>query len=101
MTDSSLTVVNNEAAEQFEMHVDGLLSLLAYKRSGDCIIFTHTEVPAALEGRGIASVLARTALDDARARQLLVVPLCPFVRAYIERHPEYRALVTAHASPEA
>jgi predicted GNAT family acetyltransferase len=101
MTDGEITVVNNEAKQQFEAHVDGLLSLLAYRRGGDRIVMIHTEVPAALEGRGIASVLARTALEDARARQLRVVPLCPFVRGYIERHPEYRPLVTAHASPEA
>ena len=72
-----------------------------YDRDGDRIVFTHTLVPASLEGRGIASVLARTALDDARSRHLRVVPLCPFVRDYIERHPEYQELVTAHASPEA
>ena len=101
MTDGSIAVENNEAAQRFEVHVDCLLSLLMYERRGDRIVFTHTEVPAALESRGIASVLARTALDDARARQLQVVPLCPFVRGYIERHPEYRALVSDHASPEA
>ena|SRR5438552_12818345 len=100
MPEGGITVVNNEAAQRFEVHVDGLLSQLTYQRRGDRIVFLHTEVPAALEGRGIASDLARTALDDARARQLRVVPLCPFVRGYIERHPEYQALVTSHASPE-
>src|SRR5260370_166538 len=92
MPDDPIIVTNNEAAQQYEARVDGLLSLVAYRLHGDRIVFTHTEVPAALEGRGIASVLARTALADASARQLQVVPLCPFVRAYIERHPEYQSL---------
>ena len=95
MADASLTVTNNEVAQQFEVDVGGLLARLVYERTGGRIILIHTEVPAALEGRGIGSLLARTALDDAGARQLRVVPRCPFVRSYIERHPEYRGLVTA------
>jgi predicted GNAT family acetyltransferase len=101
MPDDAISVTNNEAEHQFEARVDGQLAVLVYNRNGDRIVFTHTLVPEVLEGRGIASVLARTALEDARARRLRVVPLCPFVRGYIERHPEYRTLVTAHAFPEA
>jgi uncharacterized protein len=100
MPDDGMTVTNNEVAQQFEVHVGGLLARLMYERTGERVIFAHTEVPAVLEGRGVGSLLARAALDDARARQLQVVPHCPFVRGYIERHPEYRELVTAHASPE-
>ncbi len=96
MADDEPTVQNNEAEQQFEVRVDGLLAVLVYERYDDRIVFLHTEVPATLEGRGIGSVLARSALEDARARQLWVVPRCPFVRSYIERHPEYRTLVTTH-----
>jgi len=67
---------------------------------GGRVNFIHTEVPAGLEGHGVGSLLARTALDDARARQLRVVPSCPFVRGYIRRHPEHRGLVTGQDSPE-
>ncbi len=57
------------------------------------IVFTHTEVPEALEGHGIAAKLAHTALEHARAQRLTVVPLCPFVASYIRRHAEYQGLV--------
>jgi predicted GNAT family acetyltransferase len=100
MTDDSITVVDNEAAQQYETHIDGLLARLVYQRSGERIILIHTDVPDALAGRGIGSALARAALEDAGARRLRVVPRCPFVRSYIERHPEHRGLVTGHASPQ-
>ncbi len=90
-----VVVENNEAAHRFEAKVDGDVALVAYRRSGDRIIFTHTEVPEALEGRGLGSKLAHTALDFARAQKLTVVPLCPFVAAYIRRHREYADLVPA------
>src|SRR5436190_24356112 len=98
MSDGGLMVTNNEASQQFEVHLDGLLARLVYQRAGERIRLIHTEVPDALAGRGIGSALARTALGYAQERQLRVVPSCPFVRSYIERHPEYRELVTAHGS---
>jgi uncharacterized protein len=71
----------------------GAVAFAAYALHGREIVFTHTEVPAALEGHGVGSRLARAALDDARRRGLAVVPRCPFIAAYIRRHPEYRDLV--------
>jgi predicted GNAT family acetyltransferase len=100
MADDGVTVTDNEAAQQFEAQIDGQLARLVYERKPGRIVLIHTEVPDTLSGRGIGSVLARAALDDARARQLRVVPRCPFVRAYIERHPEYREFVTGHVSAE-
>ena len=90
------TVTHNEAAQRYEIVVDSRIAFSAYERRGDEIVFTHTEVPEALEGRGIGSALARAALDDARAKNLTVVPLCPFIRAYIERHPAYLDIVEPH-----
>jgi predicted GNAT family acetyltransferase len=98
MPDDGIAVTDNKAAQQFEIHVDGRLARLEYERTGGRIIFLHTEVPDTLSGRGIGSRLAQTALDDARARQLRVIPRCPFVRDYIERHPEYRGLLSTHVS---
>ena len=69
------------------------MRILHPQRAPGLIIYTHTEVPDALEGRGIGSKLARTVLDYARAAHLAVVPSCPFIRAYIARHPEYQDLV--------
>jgi uncharacterized protein len=74
--------------------VDGHRAIAAYQLEEGKIVFTHTIVPKAIEGRGVASKLIKAALDSSRDRGLRVVPLCPFVKAYIERHPEYQALVT-------
>ena len=89
----NVIVENNEAAQRFEAKVDTYLALMYYRRAGEAIVFTHTEVPEALEGHGIANKLAKTALEQARAERLAVVPLCPFVASYIRRHPEYREFV--------
>lgn len=62
---------------------------------GNRVIFTHTQVEPAHEGEGLGSVLAESALDDVRRRGLMAVPLCPFIAAYIERHPDYADLVPA------
>jgi len=65
----------------------------AYRRSGDAVVLTHTEVDDAFEGHGVGSRLAKGALDALRADGVKVVPRCPFIGAYIEQHPEYADLV--------
>ncbi len=87
-------VRNNRAESRFECDVDGRLSVVEYEMTPDKIIFTHTEVPPELGGRGIAQKLVSTALEHAREHNLRVVPLCSYVAAYIERHPQYRDLVS-------
>jgi uncharacterized protein len=64
-----------------------------YRRDGDTMTLASTEVPPSAEGGGVGSALARAALDHARAEGLRVVPKCPFMASYIERHPEYRDLL--------
>jgi predicted GNAT family acetyltransferase len=78
---------------RFEAEVDGESAVLLYKQLPDTIIFISTRVPPAIEGRGVGSALARTGLEYAREHALIVVPQCPFVRAYIEQHPEYKPLL--------
>ncbi len=90
-------VQHSAAHSRYEVTIDGQRSLIQYRMRGDTIVFLHTEVPPALEGRGIAGHMARFALDDARARGLSVVPQCPFVASYIRRHPEYQDLVRGAA----
>jgi uncharacterized protein len=90
-----ISVIDNEAEHQYEAHVDGEVAVLTYERRGNHITFFHTGVPPALEGRGIAGMLARTALEAARADGLEVIPLCPYVVAYLKRHQEYLPLVSA------
>ena len=86
-------VRNNEAEHRYELEVEGELALAAYRLSDDRIVFTHTEVPTALEGRGIASKLVEAALEDVRAKGLRVVPACAFVKHYIDKHPEAQDLL--------
>ena len=88
------SVIDNTAESEYEVHAEGEVAILTYQRQGKRITFYHTEVPPALEGRGIAGMLARTALEAARADGLEVVPLCPYVAAYIRRHQEYLPLVS-------
>lgn len=61
----------------------------AYRLRGDRVVLTHTEVDPAHEGRGVGSALARAALDDIRSRGLVAVVQCPFIAAFVQRHPEY------------
>ncbi len=95
MVEDRIVITNNEAAQRYESQFDGSLAMLQYEQKEGRIVFLHTEVPEALEGHGIASSLAHAALEDAKARQLSVVPLCPFVSGYIRKHPEYLPLVDA------
>ena len=82
------------AAGRYEARREGaLVGILEYVVKRGRLALVHTEVPPELEGRGIAGALARFALDDARARALRVIPVCPYVRAFLERHPEFADLV--------
>ncbi|MBD3947345.1 GNAT family N-acetyltransferase [Nocardioides ganghwensis] len=71
---------------------DELVGFIDYRVHGDLIRLLHTEVLPAFNGQGHAGTLARSALDDARTRGLSVDPVCPYVAAYIDKHPEYADL---------
>lgn len=88
-----IQIVDNSDENQFQTRVDGQVAFVAYLRRGDTIFFTHTEVPKALEGRGLGSLLAKSVLERASAEHWKVVARCPFIAKYIERHPEYQTLV--------
>jgi hypothetical protein len=77
---------------RYEMNVAGQVAFINYRREGKIIALTHAEVPAALNGRGIGSALVRGTLEQIKAAGDQVRALCPFIAAYIERHPEYDAL---------
>ena len=90
----SLKITHNDEANRFEATVDDLTSYISYQEQGDdTLIYDHTVVPKALEGRGIGSALVKNALDYAHATNKTVVPQCSFVAAYIKRHPKYQDLV--------
>jgi uncharacterized protein len=93
-TPDEAAVVDVAQARRYELLLDGRrIGLLAYRRRDNRVAFTHTEISPACEGRGFGSRLAAAALDDARRQGLVVVPLCPFIAAYIDRHSEYADLV--------
>ena len=72
---------------------DRVLGLAAYERRGDTVVFTHTEVDPDVGEDGLGSSLVRAALDDVRSKGGSVVPQCPFVRGWIDRHPDYADLM--------
>jgi len=90
-------VFHNAAAGRYEVTVDGHLSVCDYEISGANQVFTHTRVPPELRGRGIAELLVRAALAEARAEKRRVVPACSYVAKFIERHPEYQDLLATGA----
>ena len=87
------TVHDNPALHRFELEVDGHMAVAYYQLAPGVITFTHTEVPQELSGQGIGSQVTRAALDAARARGLKVVAKCPFVAAYMAKHPEFNDLL--------
>lgn len=93
------TVHDAPGAERYEIR-DGerVLGIAAYHRRGDTVVFTHTEVDPDAGESGLGSRLVRGALDDVRAHGLSVEAQCPFVRGWIERHAEYRDLVSARGA---
>ena len=78
---------------RFELERDGHVATLQYTVAGRVLALLHTEIPEALRGSGIASTLAQTALDWARANHMKIDVVCPFVAAFLETHPEYSDLV--------
>jgi predicted GNAT family acetyltransferase len=92
--DPAVEVTDNPTKGRFEVRVGGALAGSAYyKHRGDRVVFTHTEVDDAYEGRGVGSALVRGALDIVRRHGESAVPLCPFVGVFIGRHPEWADVV--------
>lgn len=87
-----MEVINNTEEQCFEINMDNETAELTYSIEDDVMIIPHTFVPKTFEGKGVGSLLAKTALDYAKANNLKVVPLCPFIDTYIQRHPEYKEL---------
>ena len=84
---ASVAVTDNPQLHRFDLTVDGAVAGFAdYHDYGNRRTFTHTEIDDAYEGQGLGSKLVRHVLDDARERNLEVIPVCPFVREYIARH---------------
>ena len=94
MTASPLTVRDNPDRNRFEIDLgDGSVAIAEYTLPAGKIMFTHTEVPEAHEGKGIGTALIRFALDAARERGLKVIPICPFFAAYMQKNADAQDLL--------
>ena len=86
-------VTDNHAESRFELKADGAVAELMYRRRADRLVLLHTEVPGSVGAHGIGGRLVQAAVDRARSEGLTVVPLCPFARSWLERHPEAASAV--------
>lgn len=91
MTDADIR--DNTEAKRYELPIDGEVAVVTYNLSPPNLMITETLVPERLEGRGIASRLAKHVLADARERGLLILPVCPFFSSYLQKHPEHADVV--------
>ena len=87
---------DNKEANRFEVEVEGHIAFVDYRRGKDHISYIHTEVPKELSGNGVGSFLAKKVLEYAEQHQLRVKPYCPFIKAYIDKHPEYQSISEFH-----
>ncbi len=88
-----LKVEDNKSKNRFEAHIDGQMAIIAYEKDGNTMKLIHTEVPESLEGKGIASQMLKKVLTTIANSGNTVNPVCPFVKSYIERHPEWKSIL--------
>ena len=86
-------IFHNAALGRFETTVEGNLCVIDYRREGSIVYLTHVGVPRPVGNRGIAAALTQAAFDWARAEGVQIVPVCPYVVAWIKRHRGYRSLL--------
>jgi predicted GNAT family acetyltransferase len=89
-----VTLHNNLEEKEYQAEVDGHTARMEYILANNKIYLTHTEVPRALEGKGVASSMVKQVFAEIEDKKLQLVPLCPFVATYIKRHPEWSKLVS-------
>jgi uncharacterized protein len=85
-----ITIDNNTDKQQYEAKLNGkVVAFAEYRPIGQSVMFTHTEVNEDLEGKGVAGQLIRFALEDTKAKGMTAIPMCPFVKIFIQRHKEF------------
>jgi predicted GNAT family acetyltransferase len=94
-TDSPEIIVHDDAEhDRYVVEVDGKVAgYTVYHIRGGRYFFVHTEIKLGFGGQGVGSMLARHALDDVREKGGMIIPICPFIRAFVDEHPEYESLV--------
>ena len=91
-----IPLVKNDDKNRFEIEIEGSFAFIDYKETSNQIALVHTEVPKALGGRGIAAALVEKTLHYIDDHDKLVLPFCPYVFAYIKKHPEWKRIVDKH-----
>lgn len=87
-------LIDNKERKRYEFHVEGdYVAIIEYMKTPDSIYITHTEVPRAVQGQGVANRLTQKVLEDIDRQGMKVVPLCGFAAAYISRHPEWKSML--------
>jgi predicted GNAT family acetyltransferase len=91
---SEIPLVLNQEKKRFELEVEGITAFIEYILSNENIMFlTHTEVPIALEGKGVGSAIVSKTLEYIKEKGYTLAPLCPFVAAYVKRHPDWKSIL--------
>jgi len=88
-----LSVNNNEAANSFEMNINGECAFIEYKKKEDVYLLIHTEVPKKLQGQGIAATLVEKTFNYLEEHHLKMVPYCAYIQAHLKKHPEWQRLI--------
>jgi hypothetical protein len=90
---------DDPAQSRFELALEEGVAFIDYRRTGEVLVLTHAEVPAALGGRGLGSRLVQETLELVRSRGERVIPRCPFIARFIARHPDYADLLADPSPP--
>ncbi|QQX76944.1 MULTISPECIES: GNAT family N-acetyltransferase [Aequorivita] len=88
-----MRVIDNKEENRFETDIDGHKAVIAYSVQPGILSLNHTEVPDALSGQGVASEMTEKVLLQIELRGLKVVPVCPFIKKYIDKHPEWKSII--------
>jgi predicted GNAT family acetyltransferase len=86
-------LIRNEAKHRYEYRIDGKIAYVAYEEENGTLRLIRTFVPKALEGKGIAGALVQDIMEEIGKRGLRMKPACPYIIAYVEKHPEYKRLL--------
>ena len=96
MSETTFIVKRNTAENRFEANIGSHTAFIKFNAVDNKLVLTHTEVPSALSGQGVGSLIVEKSLELMKSADEKLVPLCPFVQAYIEKHPKWKSLLASN-----